>query len=253
MKKISINVTFVFLLFSILLFSEEKIFKADFRSRPPEMVIDKDNNLSGPLKDILDEAAENIGYKIKWRIAPFKRSLEELKNCGIDIIPRTLRTEEREKFINYIGPIGIQKKDILFLVKKGKENLINDYNDLKKIKIAVKRGTVYFEKFDKDTSIKKIISKDDKNMAKMFIYNRFDTMIVLDKSAIESELNNLNFSDFSYANYKYENIIGNYYGVSKSNTNKKSYNILNDELIKMVNSGKINTIYEKYNIEAPSH
>jgi polar amino acid transport system substrate-binding protein len=47
-------------------FSEEKALLADYRPRPPEMVIDeKTGEFSGPLIEILDEAARKIGYSIK--------------------------------------------------------------------------------------------------------------------------------------------------------------------------------------------
>ncbi|MDM8536003.1 hypothetical protein QUF70_04550 [Desulfobacterales bacterium HSG17] len=72
------------------------------------MVIE-DEKKSGPLKDILEEAAKKLGYKIKWRNAPFPRSLSDLKKGIIDIIPRTVRTDERELFVNYLGPVGKEK------------------------------------------------------------------------------------------------------------------------------------------------
>ncbi len=134
MKKVTVLLSFVLvsLLFMFtLVHAEENVLRADFRHRPPEMVIEGEK-ISGPLKDILEEAAKKIGYTIKWRTdAPFPRSLADLKKGKIDILPRTVRSEEREEFVNYLGPIGYQQKDILFLVKKGQEGLINRYEDLK--------------------------------------------------------------------------------------------------------------------------
>ena len=124
--------------------AEDNFLQADFRHRPPEMIVEG-KKMWGPLKDILEEAAKKIEYRIKWRIAPFARSLGDLKKGVSDILPRTVRTEEREVFVNYLGPIGYQQKDILFLVKKGKEDLINRYEDLKGLSIAVKRKTAYFK------------------------------------------------------------------------------------------------------------
>ena len=137
---------------------------------------------------IIEEAAKKIGYKIKWRNAPFPRSLEDLKNGVIDILTRTVRTEEREKFINYLGPIGYQEKNILFLVKKGQENLINRYEDLKGLKLAVKRKAAYFKRFNEDTTLNKRGLLDDDNMVQMFDLGRFDTMAVLDPASLEKAM-----------------------------------------------------------------
>jgi polar amino acid transport system substrate-binding protein len=62
----------------------------------------------------------------------------------------------------------------------------------------------YFETFNSDTSIRKVISGlDDKVMANQFIAGRFDAMIVLDPEAIEKAMKDINFTDYSYANYRY--------------------------------------------------
>ena len=91
-----------------------------------------------------------------------------LKKGDIDILPRTVRNDEREKFVNFLGPIAYQQKDILFLVKKGQEALINSYEDLKGLEIAVKRKASCFKRFDEDTTLKKQETLDDDNMVKMF-------------------------------------------------------------------------------------
>ena len=62
----------------------------------------------------------------------------------------------------------------------------------------------YFETFNSDTSIRKVISGlDDTVMANQFIAGRFDAMIVLDPEAIEKAMKDINFTDYSYANYRY--------------------------------------------------
>jgi len=248
MKKIILLLIILLLINSAT--AEEKILRADFRHRPPEMSIE-DNHLFGPLKDILAEAAKKMGYKVKWKSVPFPRSLKALKYGQLDVLPRTVRTTEREEFINYLGPVGYQQKNILFLVKKGQENLINSYDDLKKLRIGVKNRTAYFKRFNEDKSLKKITKKDDFNMAKMFSAGRFDTMAVLDVASIERALKNNNISNYSYANYRYEQKIGNYYGMSKKSSNASIYLQLNETLLNMVKSGRITEIYKKYGLEPP--
>lgn len=245
-------VTLLFLSFSTTPASaENKLLRADFRHRPPEMVI-TDGHRSGPLKVVLEEAAADIGYKIKWRNAHFARSIKDIEKGKIDIIPRMIRNVAREKFANYLGPIGYQKKDILFLVKKGQENLINTYEDLHGLRIEVKRKTAYFERFDQDTTLIKRENLDDENMAKMFKYGRFDTMPVLDKLSLEAALKKIDMVDYSYANYRYVNRIGNYYGMSKNSTNASVYSKLNESLLKLTQSGRVEEIYREHSVKPPA-
>lgn len=45
---------------------------ADFRHRPPEMVLDEaTNSMTGPLKDIVEQATQKLGYSIEWRSRGF--------------------------------------------------------------------------------------------------------------------------------------------------------------------------------------
>ncbi|WP_108650389.1 substrate-binding periplasmic protein [Dongshaea marina] len=225
---------------------------ADIRHRPPEMILESKSKSSGPLKTIIEEAVSAIGFKIKWRAAPFPRSLHGLKYGSVDIVPRLIRTREREEFVLYLGPIGCQTKDILFLVKKGQESLINRYEDLYLIKVGVKRATAYFQPFDSDSKIDKDQQKDDANMAGMFMRGRFKTMAVLDKTAIESALSAHEFNDYSYANYRYRQVIGNYYGMSRLSAHAKQYEKLNTVIKQMATSGRVAEIYQSYQAAPPS-
>ncbi len=233
-----------------LSYAEENILRADFRHRPPAMVI-KEKNMSGPLKDIIEIAAEGLNYKIKWLIVPFPISLVDLKYGKIDILHRTIKTKAREAYVNYLGPIGYQQKDILFLVKKGQEGLINRYEDLKELHIAVKRGAAYFERFDNDTDLNKQANLDDDNMTEMFKMGRFNTMPVLDQSSLEVALKVNNVTNFTYANYKHIQKIGNYYGMSKNSRHAGIYRQLNQVLLDMAKSGRVAEIYQRYGIQPP--
>ncbi|HDM8245497.1 TPA: ABC transporter substrate-binding protein [Vibrio campbellii] len=226
-------------------------FYADIRHRPPEMVLSSNQESSGPLKDILEKAVTMTGHTIKWRTAPFTRSLHALKQGYIDIVPRVIRTSEREAFVLYLGPIGCQKKDILFLVHKGNEELIRDYADLHKVKVGVKRGTAYYSVFDTDTNIQKVELKDDANMARMFILKRFDVMAVLDRNSIEMALGSNEFTDYSYAEYKHQQTIGIYYGMSHKSSLAFRYKELNQALLTLSESGAVAEIYASYGIEPP--
>jgi len=248
MKKLTF--LFCILFFVTVIHAQDNILRADFRQRPPEMIINGDKKL-GPLKDILEIAAKKIGYSVNWRNAPFPRSLSDLKDGKIDILPRTVKTQKREKFVNYLGPIGYQDKTILFLVKKGYEDMIQSYSDLRSLKIAVKRKTAYFKQFNEDNSLDKEESMDDDNMVQMFDRGRFDTMAVLDVASLELALKKYHITNYTYAKYKFSQRKGNYYGMSKNSKHNKLYTSLNEILLNMAKTGEVSKIYKLHGIKPP--
>ncbi|MCP4105525.1 MAG: ABC transporter substrate-binding protein [Desulfobacteraceae bacterium] len=147
--------------------------------------------------------------------------------------------------------MGYQQKNILFLVRKGQESLINRYEDLKGLKIEAKRKTAYFKRFDEDTALNKQENNDDDNMVRMFEKGRFDTMPVLDPVALENVMAKYNITNYAYANYKYVQKVGNYYGMSKKSSKAGIYHQLNENLLNMAKSGKVTEIYLRYGIEPP--
>lgn len=228
----------------------EDILLVDYRHRPPEMLVTKEG-YRGPLVDIVRELAKEINFDVRERTAHFKSSLDLLKKDGsLHLLPRTFCTKERAAKIDYLGPIGYQEKIILFLVKKGKENMINSYKDLSKLVIGVKNGTAYFERFDHDKNLRKMPSIDDFNMVKMFEVERFDTMIIVDKVSVEEALKKRKITNYSYANYKYPKKIWNYFGISRS---FKKKDLLQKALEKMVKSKRVTEIYKKHGVKPPKH
>lgn len=228
------------------------LFQADFRHRPPEMTV-ADHQVKGPLIDILDMAAERIGAEVQWRQAPFPRSLQELRTGQVDLVPRTIHTADREKNIAFLGPIGAQQKDILFLVAKGQADRIRRYEDLQGLRIGVKRATSYFARFNDDNSLNKLESLDDRNMSRMFASGRFDTMVILDRTAIEAALRDIGVTEYDYAHYRYRQTLGNYYGMSRKSPLFHLYPQLNQALLDMVQTGEVDAIYKKYGLAPPLH
>ncbi|MBF0612934.1 MAG: ABC transporter substrate-binding protein [Magnetococcales bacterium] len=231
--------------------AQDKTLQADFRPRPPEMVVGEGEKLSGPLKDILEEAVASLGYQIKWRVVPFPKSLHDLETGQVDLVPRVVHTKEREAFIHYLGPIGYQDKDIQFLVNKGQEERVQKYEDLRALVVGVKLKTAYFDPFDTDTTIHKETASDDVNLARMFIGGRFDTVALLDRQAMEGVLNSLGFKDYSFANYRFSQRIGNYYGLSKKSLLADLFPQLNQTIQGMTQNGRVTAIYQIHGVEPP--
>jgi polar amino acid transport system substrate-binding protein len=230
-------------------FAGEFMIEADYRQRPPEMVIDEQTgDFSGPLIDILNMAAADVGLTVKWQQNYFKRSYSRLIRGSVDIVPRVIIKEDRKQYVKYFEPIGYQQKNIIFIVKKGQEARIEKYEDLYKVTVGVKKGTAYFKRFDSDARINKKLSVDDKNMSMMFAANRFDAMIILDMPAFEKALKDIGFDNYSLANYKYVQVISNQYAMSKKSPKIKLFDKINQAFKTLVNNDKIQACYQKYNL-----
>jgi polar amino acid transport system substrate-binding protein len=206
--------------------------------------------LSGPLLDILDEAAKSIGYSVTWQSVPFPRSMENLRTGESDIVPRLVMTEERKAIAEFLGPIGVQPMDIEFLVKPGQEHTLKSYEDLVKMTVGVKWGTSYFDKFDKDASLQKVGCQDDENLALMFTKNLITAMIVLDRPAIE-KIMKANSIGYVWADYKEPIRLGIFYGMSKSSKHIAISGPLSAALKKMVISGRVAEIYYRHKATPP--
>ncbi|HZX18165.1 MAG TPA: ABC transporter substrate-binding protein [Pseudomonas sp.] len=231
----------------------DQVLRADYRERPPEMQA-LDSLPVGPLIEVLDSAAQRVGARIEWRYAPFVRSLEDLKSGRIDLVPRVLFTAERKDYVHFLPSIGTQRKSIRFIVKTGQQASLRNYADLQGKVIGVKRGTAYFDQFDGDSALTKSLATDDYLLAGMFRAGRLDVMVVLDAEAIEAQFHKIGFSDYSYAEYQYEQSVGNYYGASMRHyrgEKKALYEQLGQALRGMRESGEIARIYHRYGVAPP--
>ncbi|MBC3872980.1 substrate-binding periplasmic protein [Undibacterium flavidum] len=229
--------------------AQGKILLADARPRPPEIVADDRTGLiTGPIVVILNEAAASLGYQVQWRIAPFPRTLEDMKNGITDLVPGVFKSDERAMFMEFLGPIGVESHPVLFLTRAGQEQQIKAYDDLKKMKIGVKRGTLYFPQFDLDKTMHRVGAHDDHNMVKMLIAGRFDVMIVNDKEAALAALTPAENARVAWSEYQASRSLARYYGMSKFSRHKLLAPALSNSLRDMVKRGRVAEIYRDFGL-----
>ena len=136
-------------------------------------------------------------------------------------------------------------------MKRGKEDTLKSYDDLLHLAVGAKRGTAYFEPFNKDTSIKRFEAPDDENLAKMFDANRVEVLIVLDRPAIEKVLKELNIVGYAWTPYKEPVQLGIYFGMSRASRHIAMAETLSNTLKAMAKSGRVNDIYAAHNVPPP--
>ncbi|WP_126619014.1 substrate-binding periplasmic protein [Azospirillum griseum] len=216
------------------------------RPRPPELMVEN-GTVSGPLRDVLDEATAKIGMTLTWENVPFPRSLQDLQNGRDVIVPRVRRISDREPYTLFLGPIAVQKREVAFLGLKGKAS-VNKYEDLAALTIGVKRGTTYFERFNTDKTLKKVETTDDQTLVSMLLAGRFDVIATVDKPSLDSVLKAEKVTNVAYAPYE-EAIDGeNHYAIGRNSGLAKRAPELDAVLKDMAATGRVRAIYEKYKL-----
>jgi len=221
---------------------------AHARPRPPELNVENDT-ISGPLKDVLDEAARTTGLTMSWIVVPFPRSVKTLQDKEPVIVPRVIKTAEREQFMTFLTPIAEQKRHVYFIVAKGNESKISNYDSLHGLTVGTKRGTVYFDKFDSDTSIKKEAVADDNALCKMLQAGHIDVLASIDLPSTEYMMKTIGYTNFAVAPYHEDFTSGNYFAIAKDGPLQSKVEKLNAVLKDMVSTGKIEAIYRKYKLD----
>lgn len=226
--------------------SAGQVLRAHIRHRPPEMIVDN-HYLSGPLKELLEVAAGKQGYQIEWQKAPFADSLSALKNGDVDIVPRMMRTQEREDFVEFLGPVGNQQKTVSFMLLKDNGSPVSRYEDLAGLTIGVKDGSAYFKQFDEDAGLNKVaVAGGDYELGRGLIDGRFDAVAVIDHLSLESAMVGMGFYDYRYADFTYQESVGNYFGFSRASPHFTVSTALAQTLLDMGASGEIAAIYQRY-------
>jgi polar amino acid transport system substrate-binding protein len=102
------------------------------------------------------------GCKIKYVEIPFARSMKMLKEGKVDVMLNVSKTPEREKMLEFIGPIRLET--ILLATNNTITNKITSLADITNIKgkIGLRRGTYIGEAFDKRM-------KNDPNFSKKIL------------------------------------------------------------------------------------
>ncbi|NGZ27992.1 MAG: transporter substrate-binding domain-containing protein, partial [Magnetococcales bacterium] len=222
--------------------AEEKRLTAHIRHRPPYLIV-QGQYLGGSLKEILDLAAQRAGYRVDWQDVPFTKSIEALKTGEVDLVPRTVVTPERQQFVRFLPPIGYEQQEILFLTHKGQEKTIRNYDDLKNLRIGLKKGTAYFDRFNKDATLnKQPFAGDDYGLLKQFVSGTVDTVIILDRRAMDSALAGMGFTDYGYAQYRLIQNLELNYGFSRASSHPEAADALEQELQSMQAKGEVDSL-----------
>jgi len=225
---------------------------ASYRDVPPDMLTYSPGRHSGPLRYVLEEAANKIGYTVEWKQLSFSRSATEMADGSIDVIPYVHhKTPSRESLFRFSVSLGEETLPIYFVKKKDNLSEICSMKDLTGHHIGFLSGRYYFAAFHASTQFKKIAYPDDKALISAFSRGEVDLIASNNKMATERALKTIGLADWKYTLFKYMDKPNLYFLYSPSPKHTEMFNRLDKALLELRNEGSITDIYQAFNVSAP--
>lgn len=153
------------------------------------------NGYGGAYTEIVRELARRVDVTLEIRSCPLKRCLFMLEQGDADLIIGSRATPERQRYLHYLRtPYRDRSSDRVFYVRRQQGPAIREYADLLPLRIGVKLGATYFDRFDNDAALTKDAAKDmDINFRKLAM-GRLDAVLIPEDQG-EAQLSRLHLRD----------------------------------------------------------
>jgi ABC-type amino acid transport substrate-binding protein len=128
--------------------AEKCVFNVRVTNIPPLYFQNEQGKWTGLTVDLAKVLLKEAGCKSDFEAIPWARSLELMRTGGLDMMMNLSMTEERRKFIHFIGPQ--MDETVQLFLREDIDVDIQSLDDLKKISsgIGYQRGTFYGKVFD---------------------------------------------------------------------------------------------------------
>lgn len=94
------------------------------------------------------------GLELRQQTCPVRRCLRHLEEGEADLMFGLQRNAERERFLHFLQtPYRQHSADKVFYRRRGQD--LARYEDLAGLRIGVKSGSAYFERFDQDATLRR--------------------------------------------------------------------------------------------------
>jgi len=227
------------------------LFRVRVSDYAPLYFQDKNGKWTGLDVELADALFNEMSCRSLYEIVPWKRSLMELKRGNLDMMMTLSITEERKKFLNFLGPI--RDEIIALAVSDNSDYHINSLEDFKKFpgKIGIQMGSFYGDAFDTKY-------KNDKNFANKFYALANDKQNIYRLKANRifgffGDRYNLAYkiaNDDAFKGIKIHPFFINqafvYFGFSKKSVSKEMFNRIQKAFDQAKLKGKFEKILQKY-------
>lgn len=118
-----------------------------------------------------------IGMRPVFIRCPWLRCLRLMEDGQADLMSGLFKNPEREKYLRYLEPPYYVDPPKVFFTRKGSGPQIMHYGDLHDLTIGALAGALYFDRFDKDTALQKIVVNDIDQLVRLLKAGRIDTFV----------------------------------------------------------------------------
>lgn len=221
-----------------------------FRDNPPDMVVYCGDSHSGPLRYVIEEAAERIGHRVQWKRLNLSNSLRELAEGRLDVIPYLFnKTTDREAVGRFSDGIGGRSRVTSFLIGKDASFSVARFSDLNAFTIGYRKDSYYFPEFHDSRTLRTVPYEVDGKMVRDFVAGKIDAIVLTNKATIERAFQTLGFNDYKYAELTYTRDASLYLLYSRDPHKQALFDRLDRTLAEMKREGLITDIYESFGTE----
>lgn len=222
-----------------------------FSELPPWKTIDNNQHFGGAYTEILRELAKRTDSELEIVQCPIKRCLKMIQDGKADVIIGIQASPEREAYIHFLRtPYRKFSSDKVFYVPKGKTTLVRSYNDLKTLRIGVKNGTQYFDRFDQDTQLTKDGAKDAEASFKKLLRGRVDTVAMAEDQGEAIVYSMQLQSQLDKAEYREADRTPRAVGFSKKSTHMARLPRFETAMAAMVRDGTVRALFKRHYFDA---
>ncbi len=214
---------------------------------PPYNFYNQQNDIVGINIDVVKSILAKTNIHADFNIFPWKRSYQMALNYSYTGVMSTARTAKREHLFKWVGPLA-SGKSFLYKLKSRKDINVSSIDDAKNYIIAVVRGDVFQEVFEKlgfKLNENIMLFSDHSEYIKPFLAGKVD--LILGSSFSLPYILSANGSDINRVTsvVKIPDSKGNYLALNKDVPNAV-VNKLNKALEGIKVSNEYNIIVDKY-------
>ncbi|MFW7526459.1 transporter substrate-binding domain-containing protein [Vibrio ostreicida] len=210
--------------------------------------VQKDASNPGVAVEIVKAAFKSQGHEVDFKIIPWTRALNEVKDGRIDVLIGTWYTDERATYLNYSDPY--LENSLKFIKLKGDGFEFNGIDSLSGKTVGMIRNYGYGDAFLNATNFKKPEANDLVSNAKKLIAKRID-LTLEDELVAKSTLSGagMDVGQFEFTNNALSvNPLHVSSGLANGN-NGMYIDAFNKGLVEIKANGKFDEILEKYGIK----
>ncbi|NMM44420.1 transporter substrate-binding domain-containing protein [Rhodospirillaceae bacterium KN72] len=210
----------------------------------PFSIIER-SRISGINIDIATLIAQDLGATLVEVRCTFIRCLKEMKAGRLDLMASIAFNMERSSYMDY-APTPYDKVSVVFHVRAGQEDRLQDYDDLHDLQVGYVTASHYFEPFNSDLSIRKTPVGEERQLLPMLLGGRIDTYIGTNPNAAY-DIKRLGYKDrIVPAPYQPGADVPLYFAFSKKSAWVDKVDALNQSIMDHLADGMIDDIRNRY-------